>query len=110
MNNKAKTIFDENEMIELCQELGTDIVQSETGEPQLNEKDLEIEDIFIPGTYNYCIYYNARYKKFSFSERYSLGIGEIYFDNVGHAKQACDVLNNEFDEEYMEDFFNGNQD
>lgn len=45
MNNKAKTIFDENEMIELCRDLGIEIVKSETGKPQLNEKDLEIEDI-----------------------------------------------------------------
>lgn len=32
-------------MIKLCQELGIDVVKSETGKPQLNEKDLEIEDI-----------------------------------------------------------------
>lgn len=45
MNNKTGMIFNEEEMIKLCQELGIDVVKSETGKPQLNEKDLEIEDI-----------------------------------------------------------------
>lgn len=37
--------FNEEEMIKLCQELGIDLVESETKKPQLNGKDLEIEDI-----------------------------------------------------------------
>lgn len=38
-------LFNEEEMIKLCQELGIDLVESETKKPQLNGKDLEIEDI-----------------------------------------------------------------
>lgn len=38
-------MFNEEEMIKLCQELGIDLVESETKKPQLNGKDLEIEDI-----------------------------------------------------------------
>lgn len=93
-----------------------ELAEQDAKEQKLRNRVRQLRDMlcegykFIPATYNYCVYYNARYKKFSFTERYNLGIGEIYFDNIGHAKQACDVLNNEFDEEYMEDFFNGNQD
>lgn len=45
MNNKTETVFDKNEMIESCRDLGIEIAKFETGKPQLNEKDLEIEDI-----------------------------------------------------------------
>lgn len=93
-----------------------ELAKQDAKEQRLRNRVRQLRDTLCEGykfnraNCNYCIYYSARYKEFVFYERYTFCIGEVYFDNIEHAKQACDALNSEFDEEYMEDFFNGNQD
>lgn len=91
-----------------------ELAEQDAKEQKLRNRVRQLRDMLCEGykfnqrTFNYSIYYNEDEKCFDFYERYIFCIGEIYFDNIRHAKQACDILNNEFDEEYMEDFFNEN--
>jgi hypothetical protein len=91
-----------------------ELAEQDAKEQRLRNRVRQLRDMLCEGykfnqrTFNYSIYYNKDEKYFAFYERYVFCIGEVYFDNIEHVKQACDILNNEFDEEYMEDFFNGN--
>lgn len=91
-----------------------ELAEQDVKEQRLRNRVRQLRDMMCEGykfnrtTYNYCIYYSLRDKKFDFGERYTFYIGEIYFDDAEHAEQACNVLNNEFNEAYMEEIFNGN--
>lgn len=90
------------------------LAKQDAKEQKLRNRVRQLRDTLCEGykfnraDYNYCIYYSTRDKKFEFGERYVFYIGEIYFDDAEHAEQACNVLNNEFNEAYMEEIFNGN--
>lgn len=88
-----------------------ELAEQDVKEQRLRNRVRQLRDTlcegykFAQGTYNYCIYYSKNQKRFAFCEPCSFYIGEIYFDTAKHAKQACDILNSEFNEEYMEEIF-----
>lgn len=93
-----------------------ELAKQDAKEQKLRNRVRQLRDMlcegykFTPEAFNYCIYYSKNQKRFAFCEPCSFYIGEIYFDTAKHAKQACDTLNSEFNEEYMEEIFNGNKD
>lgn len=93
-----------------------ELAEQDVKEQKLRNRVRQLRDMmcegykFNQGTFNYSIYYDKHKKHFAFYESYDFCIGEIYFDTAGHAKQACIILNDEFNSEQMEDFFNGSQD
>lgn len=91
-----------------------ELAEQDAKEQKLRNRVRQLRDMLCKGykftqrSYNYCIYYNKREKYFAFYETYDWYIGGIYFDTAGHAKQVCNILNDEFDAKQMEEFFDGN--